>query len=271
VRPLLPESSDIPATRTPTTPYSPPVNPRHLAVALRTYLLPLPHTLAFRLSLLGAALVFVIAFLARIMGQAGAGSPGELSGELGAALLMPGVPIFALLVSELPIREGIRHRTLLYPLLGPVPRGTLAGVRTGATALVFSVAIAIVVVVVEWLGGQSPGSLGGELAAAALGGLAFTSVFGLIQALLSRGLAAGLLWYILIDESIAKIPFELCRLSVSYHVRVLGGVHEFFGLPVADLPAEQPLASALLLVVIAVLAVTATVAVFRRRDLGELC
>jgi hypothetical protein len=128
-----------------------------------------------------------------------------------------------------------------------------------------------VVVGAEWIGGQPLSSLGGEFAAALLGGLAYTAVFGLFQALLSRGLAAGLLWYILIDESIAKIPFELCRLSVSYHVRVLGGVHEFFGLPVSDFPAEQPLVSALLLVGMTLLAVAGTVLLFRRRDLGELC
>jgi len=106
------------ATRLAWLPYSPPMTPRELGIALRSYLLPLPRTTAFRLSLLGVAIVYLLALLIRMMGHAPS-VDGELSFEMGNALLMPGVPIFALLVSELPLREGIRHRTILYPLLGP--------------------------------------------------------------------------------------------------------------------------------------------------------
>ena len=233
--------------------------------------LPLPRTTAFRLSLLGVAIVYLIAFLIRTIGRAPAGTEGELSFEMGKALLMPGVPIFALLVSELPLREGIRHRTILYPLLGPASRDSLALVRSAVTALLFGLAFGIMVVGVGWIGGQSLTSLGAPFLAATLGGVAFTAVFGFIQLLLARGLAAGLLWYFLFDESIAKIPFELCRLSVSYHVRVLAGMQEFFEIPVANVPAEHRLVSVLVLVVITVIALLATMLIFRRRDLTELC
>lgn len=246
------------------------MTPRELGIALRSYLLPLPRTTAFRLSLLGVAIVYLLALLIRMMGHAPS-IDGELSFEMGKALLMPGVPIFALLVSELPLREGIRHRTILYPLLGPASRDSLALVRSVATAVLFGLTFGVMVVGVEWIGGRSVSDLGAPFLAATLGGVAFTAVFGFIQLLLTRGLAAGLLWYLLFDESISKIPFELCRLSVSYHVRVLAGMQEFFELPVADVPAEHRLASVLVLVVITVLALLATMILFRKRDLAELC
>lgn len=246
------------------------MTPRTLAIALRSYLLPLPRTTAFRFSLVGVVLIYLLALLIRMMGHAPS-IDGELSFEMGKALLMPGVPIFALLVSELPLREGIRHRTILYPLLGPASRDSLAWVRSSATALLFGLGFGLVVVGVEWIGGRSLSLLGAPFLAALLGGVTFTAVFGFIQLLLTRGLAAGLLWYFLFDESLAKVPFELCRLSVSYHVRVLAGMQEFFELPVASVPAEHRLVSALVLVVITVVSIVATMFVFRRRDLTELC
>jgi hypothetical protein len=242
-----------------------------LGIALRTYLLPLPWMRSFRLSVGGVAFIYLVAMVIRVIGRSRAGEEGELSFELAKALLMPGVPIFALLISELPLREGIRHRTLLYPLLGPASRDAIALARSAATAVLFGAVFAVLVGGVDLIGGMAVDELGAPLLAAFLGGMTYTAVFGFLQLLVSRGLAAGLLWYFLFDEPIAKIPFELCRLSVAYHVRVLGHDHEFFGIPVSDFPAEQPVVSALVLVVITALALAATVALFRRRNLEELC
>jgi hypothetical protein len=247
------------------------MTPRQLGIALRTYLLPLPGAMAFKLSVVGVALVYLVALLIRVIGREPAGTDGELSFELARALLMPGVPIFALLVSELPLREGIRHRTLLYPLLGTASRDAISLTRSAATSVIFGLSFAFLVAGVAWIGGLPPAELGAPFLAAALGGMTYTAVFGLLQLLVPRGLAAGLLWYFLFDEPIAKIPFELCRLSVAYHVRVLGRDHEFFGIPVSDVPAEHPVMSALVLVAITALAIAATVLLFRRRDLEELC
>ncbi|HEX7878888.1 MAG TPA: hypothetical protein VF720_05730 [Candidatus Eisenbacteria bacterium] len=242
-----------------------------LGIALRTYLLPLPWTRAFRFSVLGVAVVYLVAMLIRMIGRQHSGEEGELSFEMARALLMPGVPVFALLVSELPLREGLRHRTLLYPLLGPASRDAIALARAGATAVLFGLVFAVVVAGVAFIGGVPADRLGSPLLATFLGGMAYVSIFGFLQLLVPRGLAAGMLWYFLLDEPIAKIPFELCRLSVAYHVRVLGHDHEFFGIPVSNFPAEQPTVSVLFLLGVTIVALLATVALFRRRNLEELC
>jgi hypothetical protein len=245
---------------------------REISIAFWTYVTPMMATRAMRLGLLAFAMALgglVLLFLSGTMSEG-----FRIASLHGArhALLMMGLPVAAAVLGEVPLRDGIQHRTLLYPLLGPVPRVTLALVRTLVTAAILAAAVILLLVVVGLLLGDLGEVLAREASAAALGAAAYVGLFGLLHVLHRRGLIGGLALLFLIDQPHGRVPFAIRNLSPSYHVGVIARQGSEIGLPIQlSVPDSSVPLSAAVLVVIAAAAVAATAFAFRRKNLGEIC
>jgi len=241
-------------------------------VALRAYLAPLPSLRGLKIGLGVGVLAFLVIGLAFVLEHILPRMFGDLLRSLQLVAIVPGVPLTAVLVSEMSLRDGIRQRTLLYALLSPVSRSTLAVVRTLVTAALLALGAAIVVTAIRLLDGMPLGPLPREYLAIVLGSVAYTAFFGFFHLAVRRGLIAGLVVYFLLDQPLAQLPFALRRLSPSYHLSVLADRVIDMHLPISvPLPHTSNLVSALTLLGMAGLFLAATVVVFNRKSLGELC
>lgn len=187
-------------------------------------------------------------------------------------LVMVGVPVGAVLLSEIPIRDGITHRTLLYPLLGPVPRTTLAVVRVATTGAVLAVVASVLLVLIRALLRDGFDFLPRELLAVTLGAFAYVTLFGLIHLANRRGLITGLAILLIFDFPLGRVPFTLRNISLSYHVGVIGGQEETMHLPVSfGAPATSLTTSIIVLLIMTALFGAAIAIGFKRKRLGDLC
>ncbi len=185
--------------------------------------------------------------------------------------VLPGVPVAAIVMSEMSIRDGINHRTLLYHILAPVPRPTLLIVRTLVTAGVLAMIMGGCVLVVHGFEGTVE-DLPGELLAVILGGAAYTSLFGLLHLVTRRGLIAALGLTFIIDVPLGTFPFGLRNFAPSYHVRVLSDQIIQMDLPVQIATSEPNVVfSTAMLVLITAGALTLSAMRFSRMNLGEMC
>jgi hypothetical protein len=172
----------------------------------------------------------------------------------------------------MPLRDGIRQRTLLYQLLGPAPRPVLAVVRTLMTSTLLAAGACALMLATRILGGAGLADYPRETLAMVLGSFAYTGLFGLIHMIGRRGLIAGLAFYFIFDQPLGQLPFTLRRFSPSYHVSVLADRVIDMHLPVpVTAPEPSFLVSAIVLVVIAVVTTGAAAVLFTRKSLGELC
>lgn len=192
--------------------------------------------------------------------------------HVAAVALLPGVPVGALLLSEMPVRDGIRHRTLLYHLLAPVPRRTLLTVRTLVTAALLALIFGFTLIEVHVLDGGTWDALPGELFAVLLGSAVYVALFALLHLVTKHGLIGGLVLIFMIDIPLGMLPFGIRNLSPSYHVRVLADQVVQMDLPI-PIQASPPhlVGSAITLAVIAVVALALGGWRFSRMNLGELC
>jgi hypothetical protein len=245
---------------------------REISIAFWTYVTPMAATRAMRIGLLLFAATLgglILLFLSGVFSES-----LRTAALLGTrrGLVIVGLPVAAAIVSEVSLRDGIQHRTLLYPLLGPVPRVTLALVRTSVTVAVLAVSMIALLLLVGVLLGDLESFLSHEAAAAALGAAAYVGLFGFLHLALRRGLIGGLALLFLIDLPLGRVPFAIRNLSPSYHVGVIARQENEIALPIQlALPDSSPGFSAAVLVLIAVAAVTATALLFRRKNLGEIC
>ena len=241
-------------------------------IALKTYLAPMTSTRAFRIGIL-IFLLFagLVVFAALVKPVAALLAQASLD-RLRHGSVIPGVPLAALLLSEMPLRDGIRQRTLLYPLLGPVPRPLLAVVRTVATAIIVALAMTALWILVRLVQGKVDEPSLGQLLAIWLGSGAFVGLFGLIHLLSRRGLLVGLAYYGLFDDPVGRLPFALRNVSLSYHLRVLSHQLQEIDLPI-DLPAphSSAVASSFFLIAGTLGFIVITAVLFKRKQLGELC
>jgi hypothetical protein len=247
-------------------------------IALRTYIVPLFTTRALRIAILLGVLFLGLAGLAVLLKPLFSSFTDvtEITDvtleRLRRMAVIPGVPLMAILLAEIPLRDGIRHRTLLYPLLGPVPRTTLAVVRTLATAALLAAAATVVSLAVRLLQGQGTALLGRELLAIWLGAGAYIALFGIVHLITRRGLIAGLAIYGLLDESLGRLPFALRNLSPSYHMRVLADQEIEITLPIALTPPPSSFAASCIVLVVLTVVCAAVVAIlFNRKRLAGLC
>lgn len=241
---------------------------RGAGIAFRTHVAALTAARTQTLLLFGAGAALVVVAVAYFVGLI---DDQELA-AVRMGVLAPGVPLAAILVAELPLREGIAYRTLLYPLLGPVPRSTLAVVRTLVTMGLLAVGALVPVLVLGLIGGVAAGTLVRELGAAVLAAAAYAGLFGLLHLVTKRGLVAGLVLFGIVDQPLARLPFALRNLSPLAHVRIVAGhpLEYGFGLDLPEVASSAPV-SALVLFVLAALATALTAVRFARRDIGELC
>jgi hypothetical protein len=246
-------------------------------IALRTYVVPLFTSRALRIAVLIAGLFLgLVGLIAVIKPMSDFFSQHLFSSanleRLRRMAVIPGVPVMAILLAEIPLRDGIRHRTLLYPLLGPVPRTTLAVVRTLATAALLAAAASVLTVAVRLLQGQGAALLGRELLAIWLGAGTYIALFGIVHLVTRRGLIAGLAIYGLLDESLGRLPFALRNLSPSYHMRVLADQQIEINFPIALTPPPSSVtASCVILLVLTAVCAAIVAFLFTRKGLSELC
>ena len=247
-------------------------NPNPIITAFWIYIIPMTSTRAFRIGL-----AFFLLFVAGIVlfFMSGFLAPGIVTGALVGMqhfLIMIGLPVGALIMAEIPIRDGITHRTLLYPLLGPIPRVTQAIVRMVITGIILAVAVGILLLLIRIMLKEGFGFFPRELLSIALGSFAYIALFGLVHLFNRRGLISGLAIFFLIDLPLGKVPFDIRNISPSYHVGVISGQEETLDLPIiVGMPSTSVLISALILIAIAG-AFGALIAMgFKRKNLGELC
>lgn len=197
-------------------------------------------------------------------------SAGELR-SLRKLTIVPGIPVGAAILSEMALRDGITQRTLLYTLLGPVPRTHLATIRTVLTAVLLALGVTALLVVFHFFLDQWS-SLPKGLLAAATGSLAYTGLFGLLHLMTRRGTIASLALYATFDHAIGMLPFSIRMISPSYHLRVIGEAQAAFPIPfLGEAARSTPFVASLLLLGIAALAIFLTARVFARKNLPELC
>jgi hypothetical protein len=241
-------------------------------IALKAYVVPMTSTRAFRIGLL-IFLLFVglVVFAALVKPLAALLAQASLD-RLRHGAVIPGVPLAALLLSEIPLRDGIRHRTLLYPLLGPVSRTMIAVVRSVATAMLVALAMTTLWVLVRLVQGKMDEPSAGQLIAIWAGSGAFVGLFGFIHLVSRRGLLVGLAYYGLFDDPVGRLPFALRNVSLSYHLRVLSHQLQEIDLPIElSPPHSSPVFSSFFLIASAVVLMAVTAVLFKRKQLGELC
>lgn len=186
-------------------------------------------------------------------------------------LLVPGLPILAVSMAELPLRDGLTQRTLLYTLLGPVPRSLLCLVRTAVAALVLGVGLGALVLLLRLFSFAPTEGLGRELAAVALGSACYVGLFGLLHLLSKHGLVAGL-GVVLCDYLLAKVPFGMRGFAPAAHLANLADIWvvDTQGLPLKVSPIALP-TSVVVLGAVALLGAALATWRFTRMDLEELC
>lgn len=245
---------------------------REISIAYRTYVTPMMATRAMRVGLLLFAMTLgglVLLYLGGTLSPA-----FRTASLLGArhTLIMLGVPLAAAVLGEVPLRDGIRHRTLLYPLLGPVPRATLALVRTLVTTAILAAGLTFLLLLVGILLGDARHVLPREAAAVALGSAAYVGMFGLLHLVHRHGLIGGLAALFLLDLPLGRVPFAIRNLSPSYHVGAIARQQTEMALPIQLAPPDaSPILSAVVLLVLAAVSLALTALVFRRKNLGEIC
>ena len=186
-------------------------------------------------------------------------------------LLVPGLPVLAVSMAELPLRDGLTQRTLLYPLLGPVSRGMLCLVRTLVAALVLCVGLGAVVLLLRLFSFSPTEGLARELGAVALGSACYVGLFGLLHVLTKHGLVAGL-GVVVSDTLLAKLPFGMRGFAPGAHLANLADIYvvDTQGLPLPVTPIALG-TSVTVLCVVALCASALTTWRFTRMDLEEMC
>ena len=246
--------------------------PHPVSTAFWTYVIPMAATRAMRIglvlfsiALIGVILVFMTGFVSKHF------VIDSLEG-MRHFIVMVGVPVAAVILSEIPVRDGITHRTLLYPLLGPVPRTTLAVVRIAVTAGVLAVGASALLLLIRILLHDPMGPYPLDVLSVTLGSFAYVTLFGLIHLFNRRGLITGLAILFLFDLPLGRLPFTLRNISPSYHVGVIADQQESMQLPVSlGMPATSVLMSSVILIVIAAVFGAAIAFFFKRKNLGSLC
>lgn len=246
--------------------------PHPISTAFWTYVVPMVATRAMRIGLLLCVLFVASAVLVFMSGVISSGFVTDVLYGMRHFLVMVGVPVGAVLLSEIPVRDGITHRTLLYPLLGPVPRITQVLVRLTVTGAVLAIGTGLLLVLVRALLQDGFGFLWRELLAVTLGAFAYVTIFGLIHLYNRRGLIAGLVVLFLLDMPLGRLPFSLRNVSPSYHLGVVAEQEESMQLPISfGHPETSVGVSVLVLLAIAVVFGAAIAAGFNRKNLGDLC
>ncbi len=243
---------------------------RSIHIALLSYLAPMATARGVRIALMVCVAVPAILLVALALDIV----TREHLMSIPAFVLIPGLPLLATLLGEMALRDGITQRTLLYPLLGPVPRATIAVVRTLTTGLILFILTAGMTLAIRLICQAPWAAFPRELLALFLGGLAYGALASLVHLLTRRGLIAGLALFLGLDSAIGRLPFSMARIAPSYHVWVVADRLQtmIYEIPIGiDAPDGSVTASIFTLLLFTALATTLTAAIFTRRNLATLC
>lgn len=251
--------------------------PHPVSIAFWTYVTPMMGTRAFRVGLL--AFVGFVGLIVILFTGGFIASWASTYGLVAVRhfIITAGLPIGAILLSEMSLRDGISQRTLLYPLLGPVDRTTLAVVRTLVTGALLGVTTALLLMLIRVLLQDAGGFLLREAGAVILGAFAYVGFFGIFHLFGKRALISGLAYLFILDVPVGQIPLNIRSISLSYHVGVISNQQEDMALNFAgvnlSLPGPEPSVPLAVVVLgaVAVATVAITAGFFRRKSLGELC
>jgi hypothetical protein len=245
-----------------------PVIMRNLNIAFQSCLAPMASARAIKIALIISILFLAVVITGRVLGFVDADDLANLR----AIALIPGLPIAAIILSEMALRDGISHKTLLYPLLGPVSRPALALVRTLVTALILIVGMTLVLLILHFLRSAGWSSFPREFYSVLLGALAYTGAFSIIHLFTKRGMIISLALYFIFDHFIGQIPFSLRNMVPSYHLRILTNLEETFQLPIPiSLDSGTAGEASIYLLIMAVIGYGLTAYIFSKKNLGELC
>ncbi len=247
-------------------------SPHPISTAFWTYVIPMIATRAMRISLVLFVVFSAGVLLLFMSGLIASGFVTNALLGMRHFLVMVGVPVGAVLLSEIPVRDGITHRTLLYPLLGPVPRTTQVLVRVTVTGAILAIGSGGLLLLIRALLQDGFGFFPRELLAVTLAAFAYVTMFGLVHLYNRRGLIAGLVILFLFDIPLGRLPFSLRNVSPSYHMGVIADQQDSLQLPISfGHPATSVTVSALILLGVAIVFGVAIAVGFKRKNLGDLC
>ncbi len=198
--------------------------------------------------------------------------PRAVLENLHRSVIVFGIPLFATLFSEMALRDGITHRTLLYPLLGPVSRKTIAVVRSLSTGLILFISTTVLVIIIRLICQVPWNTFPLELVAVLSGSLTYVALAGLIHLITGKGLISALAIIVIIDQPIGRLPFAIRNIAPSYHLRNISGLHEIWDLPISINFTHTPLIGSIIFCfVFSALVIFITAFLFSRKNLGGLC
>lgn len=172
----------------------------------------------------------------------------------GLALL---VPVIALVISTAALGSLVEDKTLVYFWLRPQGRWKIA---LAALVAGFAVLVPLILVPLGVLGAVSgEGLLGGTLAGAAVGLVAYTSIFTMLGLITKRALAVGLLYVFIWEGVIAGFSRGAGSLAISTYAN--GAMSHVADLP--DLIDQPPALSTVIIVTSAIAAVSFAITTWR--------
>jgi hypothetical protein len=246
--------------------------PHPITTAFWTYIIPMTSTRAWKFGIVLTVLFAVCVVLLYVLGFLASDYVSDALMGMRHFLIMVGVPVGAVILSEMPIRDGITHKTLLYPLLGPVSRTTLVVTRIVVTGAILAVGSSLMLLLIRALLGDGFGFFPRELLSVFLGSFVYVALFGFIHLYNRRGLIAGLVILFVFDKPLGMLPFSLRNISPSYHMGVISNQQEGMDLPIRiGAPASSEVVSVFVLLGILLVFSAAIAYGFKKKDLGDIC
>ncbi|MEL6982172.1 MAG: hypothetical protein AAFO29_07090 [Actinomycetota bacterium] len=133
--------------------------------------------------------------------------------ELGLKLI---VPVVALVLGSAALGNWVDDETMVYVWLRPVARWRIALAALAASATVaVPVTAASIGIMALWGSGGDRGVLTGTIVSAALGGLAYVSIFVAAGLLIRRALLWGLVYVLIWEFFVARAGDGAARLSIN--------------------------------------------------------
>lgn len=175
------------------------------------------------------------------------------------------------------IQDEIEEQTLTYLLLRPTPRWLIylsklaaATLTTVILACLFHAAAYVSLYAGSPYAGEAlSASMPASMAALALTATAYSAFFGLIGLIVKRSLVVGILYIVIFEGILSRIPFNFRSYTIVYYFRVL--CHRWLGVPdsywaLPETPSEIPAAATCILVLLCAAAVFAVLgAVYTNR------
>lgn len=186
--------------------------------------------LFMRNSVLRARTVIVLAFLALdvLLAVVVANKASDLSAGYDSLardmVLGIVIPLCAMLWGVAVIRDEVESGTLTYLLMRPISRTRLYVTRwlsaSFAVALI-GVGLTLAHTAILGVGGAKLLSM---LAAVSLGSIAFTAVFAFVGAFFKRAFAVSVMFLLLFELPVSKVPFPAKHATISANLANIGGV-----------------------------------------------